>query len=113
VGKILVWVVILGLAYVVWRLMIISKRRVDRSRDGADADRHPGDGGSRAGGGPGEQGRDPAGRLRAPEAMMQCSVCGVHLPGSDAVFARGRVFCSAEHRDHEATQRAPNDGTGR
>jgi hypothetical protein len=31
--------------------------------------------------------------------MMSCTVCGTHVPASDALFARGKVFCSAEHRD--------------
>ena len=36
---------------------------------------------------------------KAEELMMSCAVCGVHLPASDAVFARGRVYCGPEHRD--------------
>jgi hypothetical protein len=30
--------------------------------------------------------------------MLQCAVCGVHVPGSEARFAGGRVYCSDEHR---------------
>jgi uncharacterized protein len=111
VGKILMWVVILGIAYVVWQLLVVSKRRVDRSRGEGDGDAADGGGGGGGGGGSrGDRGNGHAGRLRAPEAMMQCAVCGVHLPGSEAFFARGRVFCSAEHRDEdEAARRAPGD----
>jgi hypothetical protein len=45
--------------------------------------------------------------------MMQCAVCGVHLPGSEARFAGGRVYCSDAHRDQAtagaAPERAPHD----
>ena len=32
------------------------------------------------------------------ERMVDCSQCGVHLPVSEAVEAKGRYFCSDEHR---------------
>jgi uncharacterized protein len=31
------------------------------------------------------------------EEMVRCAHCGVHLPGSDAVRAGGRPYCSTEH----------------
>ena len=31
------------------------------------------------------------------ENMVRCRVCGVHLPLSEAVTARGDFFCSKEH----------------
>ena len=35
----------------------------------------------------------------APQAMLACVHCGVHLPQSDAVQdAAGRPFCSEAHR---------------
>ncbi len=33
------------------------------------------------------------------EAMVACAHCGVHLPRSDALTARGLHYCSAAHRD--------------
>ena len=30
--------------------------------------------------------------------MVACSQCGVHLPGTEAVEAKGRYFCTDEHR---------------
>lgn len=34
-----------------------------------------------------------------PQDMVQCAVCAVHLPRSEAVAAAdGRLFCSQEHR---------------
>jgi len=35
----------------------------------------------------------------APEAMVACAHCGVHLPRSDAVEGRdGQLFCGSAHR---------------
>jgi len=39
------------------------------------------------------------GAPRAPEAMVVCAHCGVHLPHSDAVTGRdGLLFCGNAHR---------------
>jgi uncharacterized protein len=35
----------------------------------------------------------------ASEAMQRCAHCGVHAPSSEMISARGRHYCSAEHRD--------------
>jgi uncharacterized protein len=35
----------------------------------------------------------------APEAMVSCAHCGVHLPASDAVLLGERAYCSPAHRD--------------
>ena len=38
-------------------------------------------------------------RMRGPEPMVSCAVCGLHLPATDALAGPdGRQFCSAEHR---------------
>ena len=37
--------------------------------------------------------------LPAPEGMLRCAHCGVHLPESEALRERGRAYCSAAHRD--------------
>jgi len=34
----------------------------------------------------------------APEDMVRCAVCGVHLPRSESFTSRGRFFCTDEHR---------------
>jgi len=34
----------------------------------------------------------------APEDMVRCLVCGVHLPRSESFTSRGKFFCSDEHR---------------
>ena len=44
-------------------------------------------------------------RVLAPRAprerqfvpMVRCAHCGLHLPGSEAIAADGRHFCSQEH----------------
>jgi uncharacterized protein len=46
----------------------------------------------------------PAGAARTggaalPQDMVQCPVCSVHLPRSDALPGpRGQLYCCAEHR---------------
>ena len=45
---------------------------------------------------------------RAPERMLACVHCGLHLPAADAAFdAQGRAFCSGSHLD------AHSGGSGR
>ena len=35
----------------------------------------------------------------APQAMVRCAHCGLHLPAADAIAgADGAVFCSVAHR---------------
>ena len=36
--------------------------------------------------------------LAAPQDMVECAHCGLHLPRSEAIEAAGRSYCSAEHR---------------
>jgi uncharacterized protein len=42
---------------------------------------------------------------RSAETMVVCAHCGVHLPRSDALAARGLHYCSQAHRDAP-----PSDG---
>ena len=35
---------------------------------------------------------------RAPERMVACAHCGVHLPESEAIADDGRHYCCAAHR---------------
>jgi uncharacterized protein len=37
-------------------------------------------------------------RTPAAETMVRCAQCGVYLPQSEGIVARGRTFCSQEHR---------------
>ena len=42
---------------------------------------------------------------RAPEEMVTCTHCGVHLPVSESIHAGGRHFCCVEHQ-HAAQGRS-------
>ena len=46
----------------------------------------------------------PAGpqRVGAPQEMVRCAHCGLHLPASDAVAGPGGVYCSTAHRQAAA-----------
>ncbi|MGE8636701.1 MAG: PP0621 family protein, partial [Achromobacter piechaudii] len=33
----------------------------------------------------------------APESMVRCAHCGIHLPRSEAVLLNGKTWCSTEH----------------
>ncbi|HVY04998.1 MAG TPA: PP0621 family protein [Burkholderiales bacterium] len=49
-----------------------------------------------------------SGSSRHGEDMVRCSVCGVHLPTSEAVTSQGDFFCSREHlqlADRDRAQR--------
>ena len=49
----------------------------------------------------GQQGSVPPSQSRreaAPEDMVRCAICGVHLPRSESFTSRGKFFCSDEHR---------------
>jgi uncharacterized protein len=37
---------------------------------------------------------------RAPEAMVSCATCGLHLPRGEALLLGDRYFCCEEHRRH-------------
>ncbi len=34
----------------------------------------------------------------APQEMVRCTLCGTHLPHSEAVVGRTGIYCCAEHR---------------
>lgn len=39
----------------------------------------------------------PAPANHAPESMVRCAHCGIHLPRSEAVLLNGHTWCSTEH----------------
>jgi uncharacterized protein len=95
-GKVFTWLAIGLVAWLAWRLVLAGRRRSARPSDPA---------GEVGAGGSGRD--DTPERPATPELMMQCAVCGVHLPGSEARFAGGRVYCSDAHRDQGGA--APKD----
>lgn len=38
-------------------------------------------------------------KIKAPQDMVACAHCGVHLPRCDALVKTGQHFCSPAHRD--------------
>jgi uncharacterized protein len=42
--------------------------------------------------------RDAPPRGGTGEDMVRCDQCGIHLPRSESLTARGNVYCSAEHQ---------------
>ena len=41
------------------------------------------------------------------EHMVQCALCGVHLPRSESLTFEGRAFCSADHRERHQAGKGP------
>jgi uncharacterized protein len=37
---------------------------------------------------------------RAPQAMVSCATCGLHVPRQEALLLGDRFFCCEEHRRH-------------
>jgi uncharacterized protein len=71
--KYLLLIVVLFVAYTLWR-----NGRVRDQRESRPPPQPPG---------------------QHPQEMVSCPVCGVHLPRSEAVpGARGLLYCSNEHR---------------
>jgi len=67
------------LFFVLIALVIYMLLKQPRRRDGADR-------------------RPPA----APESMVACARCGLHIPASESVEAAGRHYCCQEHRRLDA-----------
>jgi uncharacterized protein len=70
-------VVVLAVLLLVWLLLGSSRRRGRAARRDDSSARSP----SQA------------------DGLVACAHCGVHLPGSLALHARGQTYCSAAHRD--------------
>ena len=75
IGRLLLWLV---LGFLAWR-MLRPRKAVPPPQAAARAPTMP------------------AGA--APEAMVDCSHCGLHFPASEAVRDGARLFCCGAHRD--------------
>ncbi|MEP6873889.1 MAG: PP0621 family protein [Burkholderiales bacterium] len=40
----------------------------------------------------------PSADTAAPQAMLTCAQCGIHMPRDEALPGRGGVFCGDAHR---------------
>lgn len=45
----------------------------------------------------------------APEAMLACAHCGVHVPAGESTQSRGKFFCCEAHRDSYFRENPPRD----
>jgi uncharacterized protein len=84
-GKLLFWVVLVALAWMAYRLFVISQRR----REAAE-----------------RRAQDAAGAPRPEERMVRCSHCGVFLPSSDALIEGDRAWCDRAHRQADRSGQA-------
>ncbi|RID98338.1 PP0621 family protein [Simplicispira hankyongi] len=71
--KFLVLLLVLGVAYMVWRGKRVESRKAPRQ----------------------------SAQLPAPQEMLACARCGVHVPRSDAWLSDGRSYCCAEHQKQD------------
>lgn len=72
-GRILFFVVLALVLYLLWRVMQANKaKRSDAA--------------------------SPKSKARPALAMVSCAACGLHLPRPDAVAENDRYYCSEEHR---------------
>jgi uncharacterized protein len=69
-GRILFFVLLAVVVYMVWRSM------------------------QRRGKGP----SSPGAGQQAPQAMVSCATCGLHVPRHEALLLGDRFFCCEEHR---------------
>jgi hypothetical protein len=102
-GKVLSWVLLVAVGYLVWKVVLALQRKSElarraASRGGAGAE--PSGRGGGADGAP-EGGSARGGAIGAGERMVACRHCGVYVPESEAIAADGGHFCSAAHRDAE------------
>lgn len=104
-GKLLSWVVLIALAWLVIRLFAISQRRRERAGEASASERASSPGGAAS-----TSSRSSRHVLEG-EPIVPCAQCGLFVPASDAVRDDGFDYCSTAHRDaHRAQGRAhPRD----
>lgn len=93
-GKLALWILVAVAVVLLLRMLGSGKRGKVASRQAGK-----GNPGSATGRRDGAQDSEASGA--GGELVMGCAVCGVHVPASEAVFARGKVYCGATHRDQD------------
>lgn len=73
------WFLLLGIVALAW-----LRSRSGDAGSGRDAPPRP------------DAGREAA--SGAPEPMVACAHCGVHLPAAESLAGDGRYYCCEEHR---------------
>lgn len=46
--------------------------------------------------------KGPPPKLAAPQDMLACAICGVHVPRGDALIAGDRSYCCSAHQRQDA-----------
>ena len=54
---------------------------------------------------PPTQGNDTS----APQPMLACAYCSVHIPVGESTQSRGKVFCCEAHRDNYFRENPPSE----
>lgn len=75
-GKLLLWAAVIAVAYLAYKLTVVSQRRSERAA---------------------REARERGAAAASGEPMRRCAHCGVHLPESEALVAGGRHYCSRPH----------------
>lgn len=82
-AKLFFWVLLIAVGYLLYKFIVLGKRKQDAARDQAKSP----DAGRTEGKAPGE------------ELMLRCDHCGIHIPASEVVRAADKHYCSIAHRD--------------
>ena len=92
-AKLMMWIgILLGLMFVA-RLIAHKQAndRINARKQQAANDKNPGVN-------PAAQAKKrPRQQSNAPETMVQCDHCGLHLPESESITASGGTWCSDKH----------------
>lgn len=105
-GKLLSWIILIGLIWAAFKLVQISQRKREAARRAAaDAfGERPGDASQRPGAArAGEAGTPPAEPFGEP--MVRCAHCGVFMPRSTALPHGDRFYCDSEHQRLDSDRR--------
>ena len=96
-GKLLSWIVLIALVCAGMRLFVLFQRKSQAAALARER-RAQAEAAGRSGTPPATGGRTAEGG----EKMLACAHCGAWSPATEMVAARGRHYCSAEHRDADA-----------
>lgn len=101
-GKFVFWVGVAALIWLGFRLYQVLRRKAEQQRASP-----PGTTGEGKDGRAERQTRSPPPEASdAPLPMIRCRHCGLYLPGNEAVRSGDAPYCSIEHRDAAASDRA-------
>jgi len=76
-GKLLLWAIVILAALIIMRLWTHKNAHAAARRNRPVNPSRPGD--------------------AAPESMVRCAWCGIHLPRSEALLKNGQLWCCEEH----------------